>query len=268
MAKFHLKTLGMVVRLDFMNFAQKPTTFALYPADIREKTDLDICFYQDNDGTAIKRIKKGKFRRHVKKVSGGSYCKIFDAKRKKTFCFFEKGVSLNFLVDRSISQSLIAFQGFLDVIFLHSASVVKDNKVYLFIAPSGGGKSTIYSLAKEKGYDALDDESCIIKRKNKRFYASIYPCFRESPAPHDEWEVGGVFFLDKSKINKVREIPVIDAIRKALPEATSVSRDHIPGDEQVDYRGHVFRFLNSVFENVDFKLLEFNKNTYAFSCLN
>ncbi|MFQ5952122.1 MAG: hypothetical protein ACE5JK_01795 [Candidatus Omnitrophota bacterium] len=267
MGKFYFEKLGTTIGLNLLNFDEKPLGYDLAPMDKNKKTGFDMYLYEDKQSSFMKRMKKGRMNDRVKKVSGGSYLEFFDVKRKKTFCFFESGLPLNFLVSRGVNLSLIAFQKALDIIFLHAASVVMKGKVCLFVAPSGGGKTTICSLAHKRGLRVLNDEFCIVKKKKNRFYASVSPCYIVNPGPYEEWEIGGIFFLEKSEMDRANSIPAIEAIRRALPEATCFQHDHVPESENAGYRRHVFEFLNSLFTKVDFKLLKFSKERDIFSCL-
>ena len=60
---------------------------------------------------------------------------------------------------------------------------------------------------------------------------------------------------------------VLDAIRIAMPEATSFYYDRSAEENMIDYRSHVFQFLSSMLENMDFGLLDFNKDGKIFSYL-
>ncbi len=252
-----------------MNFDKGSFANVLAPVTAAEKMDMDmeIYLYEDKRGAIIDRIKKGRLGDRVEETGGGSYFELFDTGRRKTFYFFESGVPLGYLLNRAVNRSFLAFQSILDIFFLHCASIVMDDRLYLFVAPSGGGKSTVSSFAREAGFSVLDEESCVVKRKRDRFFAGLFP-FCLLPGHADkEREVGGVFFLNKSGTNKVRKISAIEAVRRALPEATCLYHDHVPQGGKAGYRKHVFQLLNLMFENVDFRLLDFNKHPGVLSCL-
>jgi hypothetical protein len=267
MRRYLLKALDTMVGLNLINFDGVPSAYDLMPMKGGEKIDVDVNLYKDYRGSIIRKIKKGRLAGSVKKMQEGLCFEIFNVERRKTFCFFERNLPLNVVVNRGVSQSFLVYQSFLDIIFLHSASVVMDDKVYLFVAPSGGGKTTVYSFAREKGLKVLDDEFCVIKRKKNRFYAGLFPCLMPKVIPYEEMEVGGIFFLNKSSVNKTSGISAIEATRRAMPEATTFFHDRVPRTEKVNYRKHVFDFLNLMFENVDFKLLDFKKQPDVFTCL-
>ena len=265
MSRFYFETLATSVGLDFKNFDDMPPGGDLSPLDKTENTDLDISLYKDTGSKCITNIEKSRFANCVKKTENGSYCTLFDAKNRKTFCFFEENVDLHYIVDYAVNRSFLAFQSLLDIVFLHAASVMDDGKAYLFIAPSGGGKTTICSLAEEMGIKVLNDEICVVKKGEDGFLAGELPSFFDV---QDNLGIEAIFFLEKSRINRVEELSTVEAIRRTLPQATCFHYGHVPGREKVSYRKHVFKFLNTLFQDVDFGLLKFNKNTDVFLCLN
>jgi len=50
---------------------------------------------------------------------------------------------------------------------LHGCGVLNSRKGYLFLAKSGGGKSTIAGLALKKSFRALNDDRIIIRKEKK-----------------------------------------------------------------------------------------------------
>jgi len=265
--EFYLKVLGAVVRFNFLNFEDMPCLYVLSDTNIDGEIDLAVYIFKDHQGSIIKRLRKGRVRGSVRKEQGKLYCELFNNEKRKTFCFFEHGLPLDMVIHQAINDSFLVFQSVLGMIFLHSASVVMGDKVYLFIAPSGGGKTTISSLARENGLCVMSDEFCAIKRNRNRFYAGLFPWHVRSFGPDEEWEVGGVYFLNKSDANRISPLSVIEAIRRAMPQATSFFHNHIPRNEKASYRESVFNFLSSMFENIDFKLLDFKKNPDVFPFL-
>ncbi|NQT32150.1 MAG: hypothetical protein HQ594_00580 [Candidatus Omnitrophica bacterium] len=262
---YFLKTLETTIKLDFLNFSDESFTGDfLAPKEGREE-EIDIKFFKDADGAIVEKLKKITPRGSIIKMHRwGKYCKIFDIARRRTFCFFTEGVPMDYLAPRAVDDSFLMFQDALDIMFLHSASIVINGNAYLFIAPSGGGKSTIAELARDKGLQVLEDESCIVKRKGDRFFTGSFP---SGFPPASMQEVAGIFFLNKADRNKAVKFSATEALRKALPEATSIYSVHIPDDRKTDYRRYVFNFISSMLDNVNFKLLDFTAQPEVFSCL-
>jgi len=269
MTKFCLNALETTVNLNFLNFDGAPYSSSLALASRHKKGDMEVFLYEDHSGTVIKKAEKAKLENSIKRTGpGSSHLEIFNITKRRTFCFFRDGISLAYIISQAVSRSFLVFQTVLDIIFLHAASIVMGNRVYLFVAPSGGGKSTISSLAIESDLGVLDDEFCVIKRKDNRFYAGLFPFNRLLDVPPDRvHEVGGVFFLNKSDVNKAGDLSATEAISRAFPEATCFFRKHVPGDGKADHKKQVFNFLDSMFESVDYKLLDFKKSPDIFSYL-
>lgn len=110
-----------------------------------------------------------------------------------------------------LSLKILEQQG----ILLHACAVLDKNKGYLFVAPSGGGKSTIARLAFSSGKQVLNDDRMII-RKDKygiKIYATPwhgeidktlnYSCFIRS-----------IFFLTKARQNRIRPLSRVEAVLK------------------------------------------------------
>jgi hypothetical protein len=172
---------------------------------------------------------------------------------------------LKYAIDHMVNKSFHVFQNFLDMVFLHSASIIINGKVCLFVARSGGGKSTIASIAEERGYNVLGDELCCVKRKKDKYYTRVFPYPIAVDNTSIDQEVGAIFFLNKAKKNELREISILDAVRRAMPEATSLYYDQSARENMNDYRSHVFKSLSSTLETVKFGLLDFNKDGEVFS---
>ncbi len=267
MVEFNLESLGVSINLSFQNFKNDTLAGSLIPLKKGTKTDLSILLYEDKKKTVIQKIKKTEFKNCVKKVRGGSYCTFFDIDKRKTFSFFEKDVFLGFVMDHALNRSFLAFQNVLDIIFLHAAAIVIKERAYLFIAPGGGGKSTISSLAKENGFRVIDEECCIIKRIGNRFFSGVYPIKPLSDTSDKIWEIGGVYFLNKSNKSRTRKLSAIDAVYRSVPEATSFYHNWVPDEDKNEYKKRIFTFLNSMFNDVYFRLLDFKIDSDVFSCL-
>ncbi|MGB2651184.1 MAG: hypothetical protein WBD00_03155 [Candidatus Omnitrophota bacterium] len=267
MTQYILKTLGTSIGLNLEGPDDLPEVYKLDPKGTEHTVDLEIDLYRDDRGEVIEKVEWGRMSGSVRKTPEGRYCEIFDIKKKKAVCFFENEIILKYVIDHMVNKSFHVFQNFLDMIFLHAASIVVGDGAYLFVARSGGGKSTISGLAEEKGYNVLGDELCCVKRTKDKYYTKVFP----SPVAIDdsgsEREVKAVFFLNKSKENGLKKMSVLDAIRIAMPEATSFYYDRSAEENMIDYRSHVFQFLSSMLENMDFGLLDFNKDGKIFSYL-
>lgn len=267
MAEFYFETLETTGILRFLNFNERASFPGLHPADEHKGAELDISLYRYEKESEIKKVYGGKVYGSMKNSGRGSYCRFSDPEKGKTFCFFEKTVPVEFMIYQGINKAFVSFQENLNIMFLHTAAVIIDEKMYLFFAPSGGGKTTICSLAEEKGFNVLTDESCVIKKKDDRFSVGLFPVWPVKDGPGKMWEISGIFFLEKAKINKVSSLSAVDAVRRMFPEATCFNNKLIPEAAKADYRRNVFNFLSSMFEKVDFGVLSFKIDTEVFSCI-
>ena len=119
-----------------------------------------------------------------------------------------------------------------DGILLHSSCVVKNNKAYLFSAPSGTGKSTHTSLWLEEFKDAYilnDDKPAIIYKDNVLYAAGTpfsgkYDISRNQLVP-----IGGICFLERSAENWIKEIDKKQAIFEILNQT-----ERIPYEEDMN----------------------------------
>lgn len=107
-----------------------------------------------------------------------------------------------------LKQLLLRVLGDHDCFMLHTSSVLIDGKAFLFMANSGGGKSTIMKFLTHK-YQSLADDSVIIRRENSRFYLYQTPMVEKEwwiKKTSDRYEIGGLYFINKAKFFEEREI--------------------------------------------------------------
>ncbi|MDD5634925.1 MAG: hypothetical protein PHW46_06590 [Candidatus Omnitrophica bacterium] len=256
------------IRVTLLNFDELPRNNLLEPVGRRKQFETDILLYKYKMQSKNRDVKnKISGNKQLKAHFNRNFCEVINFDKRKMFCCFKNGLSLDFIVSRQVERSFLLFQMELGILFVHASSVVIDGKLNLFVAPSGGGKTTFYNLAKAHGLNALDEEVCIVKRKGNKFYAGIFPFYDPLRRRNPFFELENIFFLEKSAENSLRKITKVEAIRRAMPEASTFFRNQIPRDRIGEYRSHVFNFLDALFENVDFNVLNFNKSPKVFSCL-
>jgi len=231
--------------------------------------DLEITYFKDKNRFIEEKLKKGRLGESVleEKEYGASYFLGTDRDRGSVACFFEKGLPFSFVLARGVDTSFLTFQDRIDVIFLHSSSVIVGGKAYLFVAPDEGGKSTVYNLAREKGYAGMDDDSCVVKKSGGRYYAQTYPFHFLPGWGAEEKEIAGLYFLERSNTNRIKSISRIEALRRAVPETERLFDSVIPPEETGSHRKHIFNFLDSMFDKVSFNLLYFKKDPELFTWL-
>lgn len=100
--------------------------------------------------------------------------------------------------------SLLKFGGFM----LHSSTIAKDGKAYIFTANSGTGKSTHTSLWQKYLADVtmINDDKPAIVLKNGTFYAVGTPWSGKNNESTDiAVPVGGLVLLNRGKVNSIRK---------------------------------------------------------------
>lgn len=112
-----------------------------------------------------------------------------------------------------------------DGILLHSSCVVKDNKAYLFSAPSGTGKSTHTTLWLEEFKDAYilnDDKPAIIYKDNTLYAAGTPFSGKHDISRNLLVPIQGICFLERSETNWIKEIDKKQAIFEILNQTERV----------------------------------------------
>jgi len=107
-------------------------------------------------------------------------------------------------------------------LLLHGAAGVRAGRAYLFLAKSGGGKSTLASLCDESGIPVLGDEMAMVLEKRSAFF--LRPLPRQSLAVPASLPTGeatrirGIFFLAKDASPRVEPVPPLSSIARCLRE--------------------------------------------------
>ena len=132
-----------------------------------------------------------------------------------------------------------------DGILLHSSCVVKDNKAYLFSAPSGTGKSTHTTLWLEEFSDAYilnDDKPAIIYKDNTLYAAGTPFSGKHDISRNLLVPIGGICFLERSKENWIKEIDKKQAIFEILNQT-----ERVPYEEDMNLiLHHISNIVNNI----------------------
>ncbi len=81
---------------------------------------------------------------------------------------------------------------------VHTAGIVREDKIFLFAGPSGAGKSTISALSKEQGFFILDEDQVLIRRgENDDFKLFAWMYGVGSFAPKEIY----MFFIKQDTVN-------------------------------------------------------------------
>lgn len=109
---------------------------------------------------------------------------------------------------------------------MHSSGVLLDDKVALFMAPSGGGKSTIASLAPAK--TVLSDDQNIVRVEGDELMVYPTPWGRRTSADH-QGKLGGFFLLEKANDFALEPLAPAEFIR-AIWFGHWLETSYIPND--------------------------------------
>ncbi|MDD5613830.1 MAG: hypothetical protein PHQ54_02020 [Candidatus Omnitrophica bacterium] len=92
--------------------------------------------------------------------------------------------------------------------FLHSAAAVKNGICYVFLGPSGAGKTTIANILKNKGYKILHDDFVCINSKGKTYSVYNHPFKTGSFFCYDNFLIDriNIFFLEKGKKSSIKKV--------------------------------------------------------------
>ena len=129
-------------------------------------------------------------------------------------------------------------------ILLHSSCVVKDNKAYLFSAPSGTGKSTHTTLWLKEFTDAYilnDDKPAIIYKDNILYAAGTPFSGKHDISKNLLVPIGGICFLERSENNWIKEIDQKQAIFEILNQT-----ERVPYEEDMNLiLDHISNIVNN-----------------------
>jgi len=132
-----------------------------------------------------------------------------------------------------------------DGILLHSSCVVKDNKAYLFSAPSGTGKSTHTTLWLEEFSDAYilnDDKPAIIYKDNTLYAAGTPFSGKHDISRNLLVPIQGICFLERSENNWIKEIDKKQAIFEILNQT-----ERVPYEEDMNL---ILHHISNIVSNI------------------
>jgi len=122
--------------------------------------------------------------------------------------------------------------------FFHSAGLQIQERCFLFLAPSGTGKTTLAMRAQESKLLVLSDEMVFVSKNGNHFMAYSSPFGRISHGPL-EVPLGGIFFLKQGSVAKFSRINPSQALARAWQD--SYYRDTV-----LDFFDQKMRFKNRV----------------------
>lgn len=122
--------------------------------------------------------------------------------------------------------------------FFHSAGLQIEKRCYMFLAPSGTGKTTLSLRAQKSGLPILSDEMVFVSKNEGHFMAYASPFGRISDGPLEAL-LGGIFFLKQGSAARFSHINPSQALARAWQD--SYYRDTV-----VDLFDQKMRFKNRI----------------------
>ncbi|MFC1804882.1 hypothetical protein ACFLZ3_03545 [Candidatus Omnitrophota bacterium] len=188
---------------------QKPdinisTTIKDFPVPDKERFSLSASSWQLSRDNGLFRLYFPQGKRHSLAEFSSSL------KQVKLYCADNSaGPLLYLLPSMLVGLKLIKNDG----LILHACAVFDSRKAYLFIAPSGGGKSTIAGLALKEGLKVLNYDRIILRRQKRSFKIYANPWHGEvKSVSNRSYAIREIFFLEKSASHKITPVSKTEAL--------------------------------------------------------
>ena len=129
---------------------------------------------------------------------------------------------------------------------LHASSVADDNGAFVFLAPSGGGKTTIMIKLSSDLFGAIAEDSVIIATGTD----GVIRCLPCGSMKQDEGtdKIGGAplkgfFFVEKGENAQCIKVTARYAFYRAMRSSSIMAYGHITPQEQKQARSYLERIL-------------------------
>lgn len=138
-----------------------------------------------------------------------------------TFCTSDASGQLLLYLFPHMLFRLLAIKG--TSLMLHAAGILAKQRAYLFVAHSGGGKSTLATLSLKKGMTVLNDDRIIIRKEHDvvKIFGNPWHGEVEKTSPKSA-SIRDIFFIKKSKFNRVIPMSKRDALIQMLRHSFSL----------------------------------------------
>lgn len=132
-----------------------------------------------------------------------NFCRLLNKNTIETYYQISL-IQLELIINKILQELLSKNKGFV----FHASANLINNRASLFLAPSGGGKSTIMTLLSKK-FLPLAGDTVIIKKEKKQYYIYQTP-FSEKDhwlkKNKERYPLGKIFFIKKAPYFKVKPI--------------------------------------------------------------
>lgn len=169
-------------------------------------------------------------------------------KEKKEFNNFDIGYIESLTVYRLIADKIPVYNRFL----MHGAVITYDQMGFMFIAPSGTGKTTHIKLWKKylgKHVDIVNGDKPILAIENNKIYAYGTPwCGKEKWHKNRRTILNGICFITQGKNNITRSINISQHFLKLMKQVY-LSKD-------LTSMNYIFSCIDQLMKSVPFYILE------------
>ena len=129
----------------------------------------------------------------------------------------------------------------------HSSAIIYKQNGILFLAPSGGGKSTAASILGNSGFEVLGDDSTVVSKGTDNIWRVI-PCASwkwQSGKRPEPVKLGSLVFLEKGYPELLEKITPVYASYRILHRNQLMAYLDLPEDERSPLRTSVMEICRS-----------------------
>ncbi|MBP8973032.1 MAG: hypothetical protein KBH93_04085 [Anaerolineae bacterium] len=154
-----------------------------------------------------------------------------------------------------LSSPLKAILPSIKAALIHGSGILlRDHRAIIFLAQSGGGKTTVTRLAQRHGYKVLGDDRNLISQRNDSYFASSVPFNRITDGP-DWGEIGAFVILKKGTSFSLVPASPVDVLPKVWADNISQWFMLLP-----ESRRMLFSLYSDMFSNVPVYEMTFEKD--------
>ena len=120
-------------------------------------------------------------------------------------------------------NKLLPFLPAHEMLFMHGSAISYNGKAYIFVAPSGTGKSTHRRLWKERFGEAVtvinDDKPFLTFHENKVYLCGTPWRGKHAIGKNMTVELGGICILSQGKTNEIRQLKPSEAVKQIIKQS-------------------------------------------------
>jgi len=197
---------------DWIRKTESTLTHSIYhcslPMDSREWEDESSSEILESDHTIIQR----------------DFACIHKGEATYTFFHHEISDGLHNFFRYFLAQKLIA----IDKAILHCASVVDNGLAYIFLGPSGAGKTTTTSLLSDK--TILGDDMNLITLEGDKLFCSpggVGGLYKPDVAINEKFPVAGIYWLKQDTSHFIKENSQSEKMKMLFASIANISWDEL-----------------------------------------